>query len=132
MCIDGYALAADNSCTECEGSPWITALVIMLCLVVIIGILCFVKRRYLIRKFKELLVYFEDLTKGYDMKSFKTKGKILFSFFQIISAMPTALNLFYPNPFTYALEFFSLTNVNLISLLSLGCVFSSNFFNKLR
>jgi hypothetical protein len=97
----------------------------------IIG-LCFWKRHYLIERFKAAVAKFEQKTKSYDMKSFKTKGKILFSFFQIISAMPTALNIFYPNPFSYALDFFSLTNINIISLLSLGCIFSSNFFNKLR
>jgi hypothetical protein len=132
VCIDGYALAADNSCTECDGDSAVVGISVVVAFVVVVGMLCFWKRHYLLLRFEAFMTYFNDKTKNYDMKSFKTKGKILFSFFQIISAMPTALNLFYPNPFSYTLEFFSLTNVNIISLLSLGCVFASNFFNKLR
>lgn len=104
----------------------------MVSIMFVVVVVCYVKRKYLIVKFDEFMAFFNEKTSVYDMKSFKTKGKILFSFFQIIGAMPTALYLFYPNPFSYTLEFFSLSNINIISLLNLGCVFSSNFFNKLR
>ena len=132
VCVDGYALAADNSCTECKSSSTVLIVSLLASFVVFTTLVCFWKRHYLISLVKAFIVYFEEKTKYYDMKSFKTKGKILFSFYQIISFMPTALNLFYPNPFSYALEFFSVTNINIISLFSLGCIFSSNFFNKLR
>jgi hypothetical protein len=132
ICEDGYALAADNTCTECNESSGILAVIIIFFLLILFGLICYIKRQYLLAKLEELKNYFTNKTKNYDLKSFRTKGKILFSFFQIISALPTALNLVYPDPFSYTLEYFSLSNINLISLLSLGCVFSSNFYNKLR
>jgi hypothetical protein len=105
VCIEGYALAADNSCTECKDDSAVLAVSILAALLLFIGLVCYWQRRYLIGRFEASVVYFNKKTRNYDMKSFKTKGKILFSFFQIISAMPTALNLFYPNPFSYTLEF---------------------------
>ena len=132
VCIDGYALAADNSCTECSGSSSVLIVAVMGGLFALALALCYWKRHYLIQRVKAFIAFFEEKTKHYDLRSFKTKGKILFAFYQIISFMPTSLNLFYPNPFSYALEVFSVTNINVINLFSLGCVVSSNFFNKLR
>ena len=132
MCISGYALAADNSCTKCDNASAVLGVLILSGLLCVVCLLCFWQRRFLISKGKEIIAYFNEKTKNYDMQSLKTKGKILFFFFQIVSTMPTSLNVYYPNPFSFTLELFSLTNVNIINLLSLGCVFSSNFFNRLR
>ena len=132
VCSSGYALGADDTCSKCDGSSGYIGLGVVLSLIFLCGVLAIAKRRYWIRQFIEFRAYFEEKTKNYDLRSFRTKGKVLFSFFQIVSTLPTALNLVYPNPFSFAMEFFSLTNVNVITVLNLGCIFSSNFYNRLR
>jgi hypothetical protein len=104
-------------------------------IVVIIGILLisvgYAKRHYLFAKFQAFERALVNETKDLDMKSMKNKGKILFSFLQIISSMPTALNLAYPTPFDNVLEVSSFSNVNVVNLLSFGCVVDVNFYDEL-
>jgi hypothetical protein len=132
LCIEGYALAADNSCTQCQdGSAGLIFYLTTFFIVFILTIALYWKRLYLFKKFQEMEEYFMNKADKYDMKSFKNKGKILFSFLQIISSMPTALNLAYPSPFNNTLEISSFSNVNVLSLFSFGCVFKFNFYDEL-
>jgi hypothetical protein len=132
LCVDGYALAADNSCTLFqEGSAGLIFYLAVFFCFFIFSITLYWKRLYLFKKFQEIEEYFMDKADKYDMKSFKNKCKILFSFLQIISSMPAALNLAYPSPFNNTLEISSFSNVNILSLFSFGCLFNYNFYDEL-
>lgn len=125
-------MAADGSCQLCEeGSGGGVANLVIFVAAVLIVLICYTKRLYLFSKFQELEKIFVDRTKDIDVRSFKNKGKILFAFFQIISSMPTALNLAYPSPFDNMLKVSSFSNVNLVNLLSFGCVVDVNFYDEL-
>jgi hypothetical protein len=131
VCEDGYAFSANLKCSECGDSTLLIPIII-LCLLPIIIITVFINHKCLLAKFDQIKKRIEKATEDIDIITVRNKSKILVAFLQIVTSMPTTLNLVYPYPFNQSLDILSFAKFDFISLFSLGCVFPSDFYVKLR
>ncbi|CAM9436268.1 unnamed protein product, partial [Ectocarpus fasciculatus] len=115
VCEDGYVHSADGTCSACNDGSFIAVAIV----IPIVVFLVFV------------VVILADKAEEYNFSSLRTKVKIMITFIQILSQMPSVFGALFPEGYLSFLDIFGLFNLNIISFLSLGCVIESNFYSQL-
>ena len=152
VCQPNYASTGSGqtlTCSKCGGSAFATIAAISTTFFVIItASIC-----YCLRRGGETPIEKKSLTAHDDLNRLRTFSKdakkkamamatfvdeagpilkILFSYFQIATTLPFVLNLRFPPIFSSSLKVVSgIVNVNVISLMPVGCLLSSNFHTTL-
>jgi hypothetical protein len=127
LCDDGYAPAADYSCTECSEDfytrLWVTAgLVVLLVVIVVVCIIIW-------RDCREVYIRCTGLMG----QSVRVKAKILFVFGQILGSIPSIFShVQFPEVYRRFLSTLSdLFRLNLFKLFQYGCVMRHGFVEEL-
>jgi predicted outer membrane repeat protein len=134
LCEDGYALGADSKCSPCSSTSSTLPLILgptLLLLSLLLLLVAYLKRDLLLLTLENLLLSLNKLIAKYHLNSFQTKLKILISFAQILTSLPTLFDVNYPLLFTHFLDILSFSNLNFLSLFSVGCLWKSTFYDSL-
>ncbi|GMH73197.1 hypothetical protein TL16_g06118 [Triparma laevis f. inornata] len=134
VCTEGYSKNAVGVCKSCSSAS-VSIGFYTLCVVLGITALYFVLRKIFGKEKLTISNVTQVITKASSddkhwSKRLKTKAKILTSFYQIVSRLPSTLSIQYPDfyrGFTTAIN--SVFNFNAIGLISVGCVLPHSMYS---
>lgn len=134
VCQDGYVHSAEGSCSECRSGSFL-AVAITVPLVIALIFISFVLVNIYSDRIKTFLnaqiLALADKAQEYNVSSFRTKIKIMITFIQILSQMPSVFGALFPDGFLSFMGIFGLFNLNVLNFFSLGCAIKSNYYQEL-
>lgn len=134
VCDDGYVRSADATCRRCSDDSFIAVAIV---LPIIFGLLFFVFVVATVHSEKiklflsNQILILADKAEKYNLSSLRTKVKIMVTFVQILSQMPSVFGALFPEGYLNFLNFFGFFNFSISSFLSLGCVIDSDYHSDL-
>ena len=136
VCVDNYVADGHNFCRECASAGASVGFYV-LSSACGLGIAYLILLRVYGKQNVESLSFLtEELSKASDRRHWfskaKSKGKIIVSFFQIVTALPTTLQVRFPAVFREFSDTVStLCNIETIRFLSVGCITKITFYTEL-
>lgn len=134
VCDEGYTMTTGGICVSCangDSSIFVALIPIIAFLVFLLMYYAWVKRHAISNLLNSSNKQLAENVPNNRLKSLKTKFKILLAFVQIISQLPTVLNVTFPLSFMTFILILSIFNINFIAYLHIGCIYHQNFYDEL-
>jgi hypothetical protein len=133
VCQDGY-YKHGGYCLKCSssGARLIMALVPTLCfLLCLLLYYLWIIRDQFLHYFWDQAGVLAKKAETYHLTSLRTKFKILLAFVQIITQIPFALDVDFPQIYLQFLDILWIFNLDFVEFLNFECIYKRNFYDKL-
>ena len=133
VCVDGYSKGYTGTCEECE-SAFVSLGFYLLCAIlffvtVYLALLCYLRNKRISIDSLSSEPSSPSRDGKHWSKRLRSKAKILTSFYQIVSKLPTILAVKFPNIYrSFMAVISSFFNLETFQLISIGCVLPSSMY----
>ena len=135
VCLKGYVSDQSGVCYDCNsGSTLATKLSVLIAFMValIFSVMAYRFRNVVMSCYERFLSkQVIALLTSPKYKYMRVKVKILVAFFQIISSVGPALNIVFPPNFVTYTNYYSIFDLNILSIPGVNCLFSTNYYSSL-
>lgn len=134
ICVEGYSKQSDGSCNKCNASSKIVTPIVLASLsATIFSAICyiFVKWEKIRAYLERLVVQIAEKAEEYKLNSLRTKVKIMITFVQVLTLMPSVLVSAFPEDYLNVISGLNFIQLDFINLFDFGCLYDSNFHTRL-
>lgn len=135
VCSKGYVADQSGVCYDCNNGETLATKLSVFIVFIVIALFIFVAYRFrnsVMRCYERFLSkQVIALLTSPKYKYMRVKIKILVAFFQIISSVGPALNIVFPPDFVTYTNYYSIFQLNVLSIPGVNCLFSPNYYSSL-
>lgn len=137
VCDPGYTQDQNGQCYACGNSSSVgKAALSVLFLVLVLCIALFLKyRKKIVKLYNKLMKKasenFAKIAANRKFHTLRVKAKIVIAFVQIVYSIGPAMGIVFPSSYNSYLSYYSIVQLNVVRLPSVGCLVVANFYTEL-
>jgi hypothetical protein len=134
VCEDGYVETTTGICEQCDDSSYVAIAVILpVVIIAVFALALYVNINWASIRLMlaNVVLKLADQAEKYHFSSLRTKVKIMITFIQVLSQMPSVVGPLFGPFYLSFLQIFSIINFNVLSFFNLDCLYKTNYYSAL-